>query len=104
MNFGKDQTGRNLSSSHSSLLANPNMVSVISKDGGTRHSTSVTETTSQTAAITKNRAETSIMEETATNSGTFVGCVKMEGLLSGVRYVIKASWRPGKKTVYNRTV
>ena len=80
------------------------MVSVISKDGGTRHSTSVTETTSQTAAITKNRAETSIMEETATNSGTFVGFVKMEGLLSGVRYVIKASWRPGKKTVYNRTV
>ena len=80
------------------------MVPTISKDGGTWHSTSVTESTPQTATITRNMAELSIMEQTTTNSGTFVRCVQMEGLSSGVSEVIMASWRPGRKVVYNRAV
>ena len=55
--------GRSLNNSHSSLLANPTMVSSISKDGGTRHSASALESTPQTATVTRDRAETSIMEK-----------------------------------------
>ena len=80
------------------------MVSSISTDGGTRHSTSAIESLPQTATVTRNRAETSIMEKTTTNSGTFVRCFQMEGLSSGVSEVIMASWRPGTKGVYNGTV
>ena len=96
--------GRSLNNSHSSLLANPTVVSSISTDGGTRHITSAIESPPQTTTVTKNRAETSVMEKTATNSGTFVRCFQMEGLLSGVSEATMASWRPGTKGIYNRTV
>ena len=80
------------------------MVPSISTDGGTQHSTSAIESTPQTATVTMNRAEASIMEKTATNSDTFIRCFQMEGLSSGVSEVIMASWRPDTKGVYNRTV
>ena len=80
------------------------MVSSISKDGGTPHSTSAIESTPQAATVPRNRVETSIMEKTTTNSGMFVRCFQMEGLSSGVSEVIMASWRPGTKGVYTRTV
>ena len=85
-------------------MANPTVVSSISTDVGTRHSTSAIENTPQTATVTRNRVETSTREKTITNSGTFVRCFQMEGLSSGVSEVIMASWRPGTKGVYNRTV
>ena len=83
--------------SNNSLLANPAIISSIPADGGTRHSISSIESMPQTATVTRNRAETSIMEKTTTNSGTFVRCFQMEGLSSGVSEVIMASWRPGTK-------
>ena len=43
------------------------------------------------------RAETFNMEETTTDSDTFVTFVQMEGLTSDVNDVIMASWRPGTK-------
>ena len=95
---------RSLDNSHSSLLANQAVVSTISKNGGTWQSTSFSESTPKTATITRNRAETSTMEETTTYSSTFVRCVQMEGLSSGVNVVIMASWRPGTKAAYNRPV
>ena len=73
-------------------------------DGGTQHSTSAIESTPQTATVTKNRTETSIMEKTITSSDLFVRFFQMEGLSLGVSEVIMASWRPGMKRVYNRTV
>ena len=80
------------------------MVSSISTDGGTRHSTSAIESLPQTATVTRNRAETSIMEKTTTNSDTFIRCFQMERLSSGVSEVIMSSWRPDTKGVYNKTV
>ena len=71
------------------MLANPGVVLTISEDGGTQHSTSVTESTPQTAIIKRNRAEISIMEETTTNSSMFVRCIQIKGLLSGVNDVIR---------------
>ena len=65
---------------------------------------SVTESALQTATNTKNRVETSIMEETTTHTSMFVRCVQMEGLLSVIIDAIMVSWRPSKKAAGNRPV
>ena len=53
--------GRSLNNRCSSLLANPAVVSAVFQDGGTGRNANVTEDPSQTATITRNKAETSIL-------------------------------------------
>ena len=81
-----------LNNSHSSLLANPTVVSSISTDGGIRHITSAIESTPQTTTVTRNRAETSIMEKTTTNSGTLSGVSKWKDYL---QVSVRSSWHHG---------
>ena len=60
--------GRSVTNNHSFLLAKSAVVSAIFKDGGTQHSTSVTESRPQTAKITRKHSLSIILQLIAARS------------------------------------